>query len=560
MKTITGGHAIVESCISEGVDTIFGYPGGAVIPLYDALYDYQRKIRHVLTRHEQGAAHAAEGYARASGRIGVCIATSGPGATNLVTGIADALADSVPMVCITGQVPSALLGTQAFQEVPVIDIVRPITKWCTQVTKAEDIPEAMARAFAIAQSGRPGPVLVDITKDAQMGMCDFEYTKHAPEECASAGEMRRKIKQAAKLLNEARRPFVLVGNGIHISNAHEELRAFAEMGGFPVAATLHGLSAIPNEHPLFMGMLGMHGSYAANKMTNEADVILAIGMRFDDRVTGKVARYAPNAKIIHIDISAEQINKIIKVELGICADAKTALQELLPHIMHGDHSNWINRFAQHHDEEHRTIRKNEMYPSAGTVTMAEMVHLVSEYTKGKAIVVSDVGQHQMIAARYYNHTSPRSFISSGGLGTMGFSLPASIGAKIGAPQREVVLIAGDGSFQMTIQELGTIAQEELPIKMIVLDNGHLGMVRQWQELFHHKRYSQVEIANPDFVTVAQGYGIRGEAVSERHDLSDAIERLFAAKGPALLTVKVRQHTNVFPMIPAGAAVDEVMLS
>lgn len=559
--TISGAHIIINTLKDHAVNMVFGYPGGAVIPLYDALFDYRDTLRHVLVRHEQAAAHAATGYARTTGKTGVCIATSGPGSTNLMTGIADAYADSVPLVCITGQVPSSLLGTQAFQEVPTTDIARPITKWCTQVTKPEDIAYAIKTAFRKAREGRPGPVLVDITKDAQTKTCD--YTPHAPHASHSSSRLpqhtRRQLVEAARLLNAAQRPFIIAGHGVVIADAAAELTYIADRGSIPVGCTLHGLPAMPASHPFMVGMLGMHGSYAANKLTNEADVILAIGARFGDRVTGTVATYAPRATIIHIDIDATQHGRVVQTTLPIIADAKAALHELAHHITRADRSDWHDRFQAYDAEEHATVRTHDLHPTDGALTMGEVVRRVSERTGGSAIVVADVGQHQMTTARYYGCESPRSFITSGGIGTMGFALPASIGAKIGNPHREVIAVMGDGSFQMNIQELGTIMQEQIPVKMVILNNGYLGMVRQWQELFHDKRYSCTELMNPDFARVAQAYGITAETITERMHIDEAIERLLTSSESYLLDVRVRAHDNVFPMIPAGMSVSDVRL-
>ena len=560
MEKISGAQALMKSLLREGVDTIFGYPGGAIMPVYDALYDCKDSIRHVLVRHEQGAAHAAEGYSRLAGKPGVCIVTSGPGATNLVTGIADAMCDSIPIVCITGQVAEAALGTDAFQEAPVIGIVTPVTKWCYQITNATEVSHIVAKAFHIASSGRKGPVLIDITKNAQTELCEYDdsaqtvalKSRHDPY-------YQKKLKRAAALLNNAKRPYVLFGHGIALANAEDELRLFVEKGGFPAASTLLGLSSLPKSHPLYVGMLGMHGNYGPNKLTNRADVILAIGMRFDDRVTGKISAYAPLAKIIHVDIDYAELDKVIPAKVAIHSDAKEFLAQLTPLIKHKDHSAWIGKFRECDKEEKKVVVDTELYPKSGEISMAEVVRLVSEKTHGKAVIVADVGQHQMVAARYYGFETRDSYITSGGLGTMGFALPASVGAKIAGPKRDVIAIIGDGSFQMTLQELGTIMQEKLSIKIIILNNRHLGMVRQWQEMFFEERYSFVHMENPNFNKIADAYSIPNELIKDRKALSPALERMLSAKGSYLLDVMVKKDENVFPMIPSGAAVDEIRL-
>lgn len=558
---ITGGAAIFESLIHEGVDIIFGYPGGAIMPTYDALYDYKDKIRHILVRHEQGAGHAAEGYALATGKVGVALVTSGPGATNLITPIADAMMDSVPLVCITGQVFASLLGTDAFQEVDVIGITNPITKWNYQITRAEEIPDIMARAFYIARSGRPGPVVIDVTKNAQADLMDFVYPESIKLDSyqPTIEPNARQIKLAADLINQAERPYILAGHGIMVAGAEDDLIAVSEKAGIPVASTLLGLSAFPTGHQNYVGMLGMHGNYGPNVLSNKADVVLAVGMRFDDRVTGRVKDYLPNAKIIHIDIDPAELNKIVKTEVPIVADAKKGLQALLPLLKKREHPEWLARFKKCYEEEFEKVIKNEVFPKSGEIKMSETIHMLSEKTNGEAIVVGDVGQHQMESARYYRFKHSHSWITSGGAGTMGYALPAAIGAKLGKPKRDVVAVIGDGCFQMTIQELGTIMQEKLPVKIMILNNRFLGMVRQWQQLFFEKRYSFVNIQSPDFVAVAKGYKIEGERVEKREDLAKAMERMLKSKGPYLLEVMVETEQNVFPMMPTGASVDEIRL-
>ncbi|MCB0330154.1 MAG: biosynthetic-type acetolactate synthase large subunit [Bdellovibrionales bacterium] len=558
---ISGSYAVLESLVRNGCDTIFGYPGGAIMPIYDALYDYRKKIRHVLVRHEQGATHAAEGYARVTGRAGVCFATSGPGATNLVTGIADAMLDSVPMVCITGQVAAHLLGTDAFQETDIIGVTMPITKWNYQITNAEEIPAIIDKAFQIAEEGRPGPVLIDITKNAQIDMCEYDHTPKPLKSYVWSKPQPKTgdLERAANLINEAKQPMMLIGHGILISHAEEEVRMFAEHTGIPVASTLHGLSAFPTDHPLYTGMLGMHGNYGPNLLTNEADVIIAAGMRFDDRVTGNVSKYAPDAKIIHIDLDAAEIGKNVGTRVGIIADAKEALQGLIPLLLKSEHPEWIARFQACHHEEKEKVLDRDIFPKEGMLKMGEVVRVLSEKTHGEAVVVSDVGQHQMMAARYYRFKKSNSWMSSGGLGTMGFAVPAAMGAQIGAPDRPVVAIVGDGGIQMTIQELGTIAQEQLPVKIVLLNNNYLGMVRQWQELFFDRRYSFVHLENPDFQTISKGFGVPAILVEKREQLSEAMDRMLAMDGPCLLEVRVEQEQNVFPMVPTGASVSEVRL-
>ena len=560
-ERISGAEAVLRSLAAENVDTLFGYPGGAIMPIYDALFDYADRIHHVLVRHEQGAIHAAQGYARSSGKAGVCFATSGPGATNLITGLADAMIDSTPVVCITGQVASHLLGTDAFQETDVIGISMPITKWNVQVTKAEEIAPAIAKAFYIARSGRPGPVLIDITKDAQFGETEFVYKK-----CERIRSYLPKpelnltlVQEAVKLINEAKRPFLLIGQGVVLSNAESELRAFAEKAGIPVASTLLGLGAFPATHELNVGFLGMHGNYAPNVKTNECDVLIAVGMRFDDRVTGKVSEYAKNVKVIHADIDHAELDKVIRAEVAIHADAKDFLKRFLPHVKTRDHSTWIKKFKTLDEEEKREVSDAELHPKKGEITMAEVIRILSEKTKGSATIVADVGQHQMVAARYYQFRKPDSYITSGGLGTMGFALPAAMGAKVGDPSREVIAIIGDGSFQMTLQELGTIMQEKLAVKIIILNNHFLGMVRQWQELFFENRYSFVHMDNPNFNKIADGFSVPNELVKERKDLGRALDRLLKAKGPYLLDIHVKKEDNVFPMIPSGAAIHEIRI-
>lgn len=561
VRKFTGSHAVMEALIDQGVDLIFGYPGGAIMPVYDALYDYKDKIRHILVRHEQGASHAAEGYARITGKPGVCLVTSGPGATNLVTGITDAMMDSIPIVCITGQVASNLVGTDAFQEADVMGITTPITKWNYQITRASEIPEVIAKAFKIAGTGRPGPVLIDITKNAQVeeidykGVADIEIPGYQPTITPHASQ----IQKAAEIINRAQKPYLLVGHGVLISKAWNEVKKLAETGGIPTAATLHGLSAIETSHPLYVGMLGMHGNYGTNRLTNVADVIIAVGMRFDDRVTGRVSDYAKQAKIIHIDIDPAEISKIVATTVPIVADAKLAVTELAKRVKPTQHDAWLAEFKKLYQEEYDKVIKHEMYPQDGQITMAEVINKLSEKTKGEAAIIADVGQHQMVAARYYQFKQPNSYISSGGLGTMGFALPAAMGAKLGAPDREVIAIIGDGSFQMTIQELGTIAQEELPVKIIILNNNFLGMVRQWQQLFFENRYSFVELKNPDFVAVSKGFGIDGQEVADRKELDQALDTLLASNKPYLLNIIVKKEENVFPMVPSGASVAEIRL-
>jgi acetolactate synthase-1/2/3 large subunit len=561
VRELTGSQLLLELLLSAGVDTIFGYPGGAIMPVYDALYDYRDRLRHVLVRHEQGATHAAEGYARVRGKAGVCMATSGPGATNLVTGIADAMLDSVPMVCITGQVSKSFLGTDAFQETDIIGITIPITKWNTQVTSAEELLAAIPKAFAVAQSGRPGPVLIDITKNAQFEKITVPVSKLNPAhtlECRQVVDLSA-LKQAADLINQAERPLMLVGHGVLISGAQSELATFVEKTGIPVASTLLGLSAFPTDHPLYAGMLGMHGNYGPNVLTNKADLLIAVGMRFDDRVTGKLSEYARTAKIIHIDIDRAELNKNVQVTAGLVADARQALRNLLPLVGPRNHDAWIEEFHKCHALEHEKVIAGDLASRDGRPRMSKVINDLSEVTDGNAIVVADVGQHQMATARYYRFKNPDSFLTSGGLGTMGYALPAAVGAAIGRRDKTVVAVIGDGGFQMTLQELGTIAQEQLPVKTIILNNNFLGMVRQWQQLFFDKRYSFVHLDNPNFIKLAEAYGIPAKQVSMCGDVRSAIEEMWSAPGPFLLEVLVEKEDNVFPMVPAGASVDDIRL-
>jgi acetolactate synthase-1/2/3 large subunit len=560
-QQMNGSEAVIQSLKAEGVKTIFGYPGGAIMPIYDALFNHLEEVNHILTRHEQGAIHAAQGYARTSGKTGVVFATSGPGATNLITGLADALIDSTPLVCVTGQVASHLLGTDAFQETDVMGISMPVTKWNCQVTKAEDIAPTLAKAFYIASSGRPGPVLVDITKDAQFQAVDFSYKK-----CSSIRSYQpqpklnvEQVRAAANLLNEAKKPLMIVGQGIMLSNAEEELLAFAEKSGIPVASTLLGLGVFPANHPLFVGMVGMHGNYAPNVKTNECDLLLAVGMRFDDRVTGDVSRYAKQAKVVHIDIDAAEINKIIKADAPVLADAKEALAFLTDLVENQNHQDWLDEFHQAKQNELKVLSKNRNKDFSDELRMDLVIDLLSQKTNGNAIVVTDVGQHQMMAAQFYQYNKTKSNVTSGGLGTMGFALPAAIGAKLANPQKQVVAIIGDGGFQMTLQELGTMMQNNIGVKIIILNNGYLGMVRQWQQMFFEKRYSFTNIQSPDFVALAASYNIKGQKVEKQEDLSNALDQLLNTENAFLLEVKVAKEDNVFPMVPTGASVAEIRL-
>lgn len=559
---ITGAEAVVKCLLEEGIDIIFGYPGGAIMPVYDAMYDYQNELRHVLTRHEQGAIHAAQGYARSSGKVGVCIATSGPGATNLITGIADAQIDSTPLVCITGQVHSHLLGTDAFQETDVVGISMPVTKWNCQVTKAEDIPAALAKAFYIARSGRPGPVLVDITKDAQFGKFDFSYNKceQVRSYVANPKLDLEKVKQAAELINNSKKPLVVFGQGVILAKAEEEFKVFIEKAGLPAAWTIMGLSALPSNHKLNVGMLGMHGNYAPNVLTNECDVLIAIGMRFDDRVTGNLSKYAKQAKVVHLDIDPAEIDKNVKTDVAVVADCKESLVELTKIVHNNNHENWLKKFNELAEIEHQKVINKETNPESLELTMGEVIARINEITNGELIVVTDVGQHQMIACRYAAFNQTKSMITSGGLGTMGFCLPAAIGAKFGAPNRQVIAVIGDGGFQMTIQELGTIFQTKLDVKILILNNQFLGMVRQWQDLFFDKRYSSTEMVNPDFQLIAKGYGIEANKVSNRENLISSLNTMLNHKGSYLLEVMVGKENNVFPMVETGASVSDIRLN
>jgi len=560
-ERISGSEAIVRCLLAEGVDILYGYPGGAIMPVYDELYKYEDKINHVLTRHEQCAAHAAQGYARISGKVGVAMATSGPGATNLVTGIADAQIDSTPIVCITGQVPSHLLGSDAFQETDIVGISTPVTKWNHQVTKASQIPEIIARAFYIAKSGRPGPVLIDITKDAQFEEFDFQYKKctgvrsYVPVPKTDDSS----VTAAAELINSAKKPLIIWGQGIILSKAELELKALVEKAGIPAAWTIMGASALPTSHPLNIGMVGMHGNYAPNVLTNDCDVLIAIGMRFDDRVTGKLDQYATQAKIVHFEIDPAEVDKNIQTDVAVLGDAKQSLLQLLPQINTNSHPEWLQRFKDLYEIEYDKVIKNDLHPTKEGLTMGEVLKEINIQTKGEAAIVSDVGQHQMIACRYADFNVTKSNITSGGLGTMGFALPAAIGAKMAAPEREVVAVIGDGGYQMTIQELGSIFQNKVPVKIVVLNNEFLGMVRQWQQLFFEKRYASTEMVNPNFVAIAQGYYIEAKKVTKREDLASAVKEMIDSDAPYFLEVCVEKEGNVFPMVPSGASVSDIRL-
>lgn len=559
--TMTGSEALIHCLVAEGADLIYGYPGGAIMPFYDELHKHQDKIKHVLTRHEQGATHAAQGFARATGKVGVAIATSGPGATNLITGIADAQIDSTPMVCITGQVGSHLLGSDAFQETDIIGISTPVTKWNHQITRAEEIPEVLAKAFYIARSGRPGPVLIDITKDAQFAEFDFAYAKceyirsYTPTPAINETEIVR----AAQLINEAKKPMIVWGQGVILGEAENEFKAFVEKSGIPAAWTILGVSAIPTEHPLNVGMVGMHGNYAPNVLTNDCDVLIAIGMRFDDRVTGNLATYAKQAKVIHFEIDPAEVNKNVKADIAVLGNSKETLAKILPHIEQKSHKAWHQKFKDLYAIEYEKVIKNDILPTKEGLTMGEVVNLINKQTNGEAIIVTDVGQHQMVGIRYADFKKSKSNITSGGLGTMGFALPAAIGAKMGAPEREVVAIIGDGGYQMTIQELGVIFQAEVPVKIVVLNNEFLGMVRQWQQLFFDKRYASTTMKNPNFCKIADAYEIENQKVSTREELGPAIEKMIASKDSFFLEVMVEKEDNVFPMIPTGASVSDIRL-
>jgi acetolactate synthase-1/2/3 large subunit len=561
-RELSGSAAVLEAFLEEGVETIFGYPGGAIMPIYDALYDYRDRLNHILVRHEQGASHAAQGYARTSGRTGVVFATSGPGATNLVTGLADAMIDSTPVVCITGQVFAHLLGTDAFQETDVINITTPVTKWNYQITDATEIPSVLAKAFYIAGSGRPGPVLIDITKNAQLQKFSYEgYTRCEHIRSYRPKPIVRKeyIDKAAQLINEAERPFIVFGQGILLGRAEEEFRAFVEKSGIPAAWTILGLSALPTSHPLNVGMLGMHGNYGPNVLTNDCDVLIAVGMRFDDRVTGRLDKYAKQAKVVHLDIDPAEIDKNIKATVPVWGDCKETLPLLTAKIQKKTHPQWLQRFRDLYQQEFDAVIKDELNPSAGELTMGEVIRELNALTGGNAVIVSDVGQHQMVACRYATFNQTKSNVTSGGLGTMGFGLPAAIGAKFGAPDRTVVAIIGDGGFQMTLQELGTIMQFNVDVKILILNNRFLGMVRQWQQLFHDKRYSFVDITSPDFVALAKAYYIEGQSVSERAELKNALKAMIEHQGPYLLEVFTGKENNVFPMVPQGCSVSEIRL-
>jgi acetolactate synthase-1/2/3 large subunit len=559
---LSGSQALLDALIIEGVDTIFGYPGGAIMPIYDALFDYHDKLNHILVRHEQGGIHAGQGYARTSGKVGVVFATSGPGATNLVTGLADAQIDSTPLVCITGQVFAHLLGTDAFQETDVINITTPVTKWNYQVTDATEIPEVIAKAFYIAKSGRPGPVLIDITKNAQIQKFSYEgYIK-----CNHIRSYRPRpivrpqyIQQAAGLINAAKKPFIIWGQGVILGGAEQEFKTFVEKSGIPSAWTILGAGAIPTDHPLNVGMLGMHGNYGPNVLTNECDVLIAIGMRFDDRVTGRLDKYAKQAKVIHLDIDPAEIDKNVKSTVPVWGDCKETLPLLNALVEQKKHTEWLDKFNDYAQKEYDAVIHAELNPPSGEMTMGEVIKQLNELTKGDAVIVTDVGQHQMVACRYAILNKTRSNVTSGGLGTMGFALPAAIGAKFGAQERDVIAIIGDGGFQMTLQELGTIMQTGVDVKIIILNNRFLGMVRQWQELFNQRRYSFVDIQSPDFVAVAAAYGIPGKCVSDRAGLPSALKQMMDNKGPFLLEVMVTKENNVFPMVPQGCSVAEIRL-
>ncbi len=560
-KNISGAEAVIKSLIKENVDLVFGYPGGAIMPVYDEFFKFQDKVHHVLTRHEQGAVHAAQGYARSSGRVGVAIATSGPGATNLVTGIADAQIDSTPIVCITGQVSAHLLGSDAFQETDIIGISMPVTKWSYQITNASEVPVAIAKAFYIAKSGRPGPVLIDITKNAQFEMFDFNYKKCIGIRSYSPIPKidKNKILDAAKLINAAKKPLIVSGQGVILGNAEKEFKNFVEKSGIPAAWTILGASALPTSHELNVGMVGMHGNYGPNILTNQCDLLIAIGMRFDDRVTGDTNSYAKQAKIIHLEIDPVEIDKNIKVDVPVLGDCKESLAMLSKNIKTKSYKNWLKIFDDLMKKEFNKVIKNDLSPKKKGLTMGESIIAINKLTKGKAIIVSDVGQHQMVACRYANFIESRSNITSGGLGTMGFALPAAIGAKMGAPKREVVAVIGDGGYQMTIQELGTIFQLQLPVKIVILNNDFLGMVRQWQEMFFDKRYASTEMVNPDFVSIAKAYFLDSEKVENRSDLEPAVKRMVESKKPYVLEICVEKEDNVFPMIPSGASVSDIRL-
>ena len=559
---ITGSEALMLSLINENVDIIFGYPGGAIMPVYDSLMDYSDKIRHILTRHEQGAIHAAQGYARVTGKVGVCMATSGPGATNLITGIADAMIDSTPIVCITGQVASSLLGSDAFQETDVVGITMPVTKWNYLITKAEEIPEVIAQAFYIASTGRPGPVVIDLAKDAQFGKLNFKYKKCTSIRSYIPGPEidKNKIAEAARLINKAKKPYILFGQGVILGGAEKEFRAFIEKSGIPAAWTILGKSALPSDHPLNTGMLGMHGNYGTNIKTNECDLLIAIGMRFDDRVTGDLSRYAKQARIIHMELDPAEINKNVKADVAILGNVKESLPLLTALVERKSHDSWIKEFKDCDKIEYEKVISKDFYPSKPGITMGEVMRIIAEKTRGEAIIVTDVGQHQMFASRYakFNHT--RSFVTSGGLGTMGFGLPAAHGAKIGAPDRMVIGIVGDGGFQMTIQELATINQTRAAVKIVIMNNTYLGMVRQWQQLFFNRRYSETHLKNPDFIKVAEGFGIKGRRIVERKSLEKGIEEMLNYDGPFILDVSIEKEANVFPMIPPGASVSDVIIN